>query len=97
MFTVRVAVPLSFVIEAVPTAQVGAGEVVAVTLQLKDTSELLKPLMGEMLIFDVDGWPGVTVAGDIADADRLKSALTLKSDDVLASKLLFPAYEAIML
>jgi len=86
VFTVRVAVPLSFCSETDPTAHVGAGEAVAVTLQLKDTSELLNPLIGEMLIVEVDGCPGVTLPGDIADADKLKSALTFKTGDVLGSK-----------
>ena len=81
---------MSFVTETVPTEQVGAGELVAVTLQFSDTSELLNPLVGEMLIVEVDGCPAVTLAGDIADADRLKSALTLRADDVLGSKLLAP-------
>src|SRR5690348_3093374 len=35
VFTIRVAVPLSFFSETDPTAHVGAGEAVAVTLQLK--------------------------------------------------------------
>ena len=83
--------PLSFVTETVPTLQAGAGEAGAVTLQVNDTSELLNPLMGEMLMLEVDGCPGVTLAGDMADADKLKSAVTLKADDALASKLSAPA------
>ena len=90
VLTVSVAVPLSLVTETVPTAQVGAGEVVAVTLQLKDTSVLLNPLIGEMLMVEVDGWPGVTLAGDIAEADKPKSAFTFKADDVLGAKSLPP-------
>lgn len=82
--------PLSLVTETAPTAQLGAGEVAAVTLQLKDTSELLNPLIGEMLMVEVDGCPAVTLAGDIVEADKLKSAVTLNADDVLASKSLAP-------
>jgi hypothetical protein len=55
VFTIRVAVPLSSFSEIDPTAHVGAGEAVAVTLQLKDTSELLNPWIGETLIVEVDG------------------------------------------
>jgi len=90
VFTVRVAVPLSFVTETAPTVQVGAGELVAVTLHVNDTSELLNPFTGEMLMFELDGCPEVTLAGVIADADKLKSALTFKTDDALASKSLAP-------
>lgn len=90
VLTVRVAVPLPFVTEIVPTAQLGGGELAVPTLQLSDTSELLNPLMGEMLIVEVDGCPGVTLAGDMADADKLKSALTFRTDDALASKSLAP-------
>ena len=82
--------PLSFVSETAPMVHVGAGEAVAVTPQLKDTSELLNPLIGEMLMIEVDGCPGVTLGGDIVEADRLKSALILSADDVLASKSLSP-------
>ena len=90
VLTVRVAVPLSLVIETVPTEQLGADELAVLTLQLNDTSELLNPLTGEMLILELDGCPGVTLAGDMADADKLKSALTFKTDDALASKLSAP-------
>jgi hypothetical protein len=90
VLTVRVAVPLSFATETAPTVQVGPGEVVDVTLQVKDTRDLSNPLIAETLMLDVDGCPGVTLAGDIAEADRLKSALTLKTEDALASKSLAP-------
>lgn len=83
---VSVALPISFTTDSLPNAQAGDGSDVGAMLQVKATPDGLKPFFGVIVTVDVDGWPGVTEAGDAAEAESAKPAETVIGLDALASK-----------
>lgn len=88
--TVSVALPVSFATDSLPNEQAGDGFDAGATLQVKATPDGLKPFFGLIVTVDVDGWPGVTEAGDAAEAESAKSAETAIGLDVLGPKSLSP-------
>ena len=84
------ALPISFTTDSLPNEQAGDGLDAGATLQVKATPDGLKPFFGLIVTVEVDGWPGVTEAGDAADADSAKSAETAIGLDTLAPKSLSP-------
>lgn len=88
--TVSVALPRSFATDSAPNEQAGDGSDAGATLQVKATPDGLKPFFGLIVTVDVDGWPGVTEAGDAAEAEIVKSAETVIGLDVLLLKSLSP-------
>jgi hypothetical protein len=88
--TVSVALPTSFATDNLPNEQAGDGLDAGATLQVKATPDGLKPFFGLIVTVEVDGWPGVTEAGDAAEAESAKSAEIAIGLDVLAPKSLSP-------
>lgn len=87
---VSVALPTSFATDNLPNEQASDGLDAGATLQVKPTPDGLKPFFGLIVMVDVDGWPGVTEAGDAADDESAKSAETAIGLDVLVPKSLSP-------
>ena len=87
---VSVALPTSFATDNLPNEQASDGFDAGATLQVKATPDGLKPFFGLIVMVAVDGWPGVTEAGDTADAESAKSAETAIGLDVLVPKSLSP-------
>lgn len=81
--TVRVALPVSSVTKMAPTEHVGAGLTTGEMLQVKITPDGLNPLVGVIARVEVADCSGLTEEGDNAAAERLKSAETPTSLDVL--------------
>lgn len=92
---VAAAVPVPFATEMEPTEHVAAGPAVGAMLQVNFTPAELNPFAGVIVTVDVADWPEETEDGETVEADRLKSAATLTALDVLALKLLSPAYSAV--
>jgi hypothetical protein len=70
---------------------VGAGLTAGARLQVNITPAELNPFDGAIVTVEVADWPGETEDGERVEAERMKSAATLTTLDVLALKLLSPS------
>jgi hypothetical protein len=85
------AVPVPCSTEILPITHVGAGLTAGARLQVNITPAELNPFDGAIVMVEVADWPGETEDGERVEAERMKSAATLTTLDVLALKLLSPS------